>query len=85
MISDCGAEAGEFVVFGFVAGVEGAEHEDDLAAEMEGVGDVKVDLFCRLQDGDVDGDHFGRILEGGLACALSCMDGLASSLTVWRI
>lgn len=48
MISDCGAEAGDFVVFGFVAGVEGAEHEDDLAVEMEGVGDVEVDLFCRL-------------------------------------
>jgi hypothetical protein len=24
---------------------------------VEGFGKVEVDLFCRLEDGDVDGDH----------------------------
>jgi hypothetical protein len=45
------------VVFGFVAGVQGAEHEGDFVVEVEGFGKVEVDLFCRLEDGDVDGDH----------------------------
>ena len=58
MVRDCGAETGDFVVFGFVADVKGPEHEGDFVVEVKGVGDVEVDLFRRLQDGDVDGDHF---------------------------
>lgn len=75
MVRDCGAETGDFVVFGFIAGVEGAEHEGDFAIEVKGVRDVEVDLFCWLGDGDVDGDHFGWVVEGGLVWAWSCLDG----------
>jgi len=39
--------------------VQGAEHEGCFVVEGAGVGDGEVDLFRGLEDGDVDGDHFG--------------------------
>ena len=62
---DCGAETGDPVVFGFVTSVEGAEHKGHFAVEVEIVGDVEVDLLCRLRDGDVDGDHFAWVADDG--------------------
>ena len=44
MVCDRGAETGDLVVFGFVAGVQGAEHEGCFVVRDEGFGDVGVDL-----------------------------------------
>lgn len=82
MVGDCGAETGDLVVFGFVVGAEGAEHEGCFVVEGMGVGEVGVDLGCGREDGDVDGDHFGWVWEGGLVWAWDCVDRLGS--VSWR-
>ena len=66
VVGDCGSVTGDFVGFGFVGCVQGAEHEICFVVGGVRDGDMSVELLRGLEDGDVDDDHFGWVLGGGL-------------------
>jgi hypothetical protein len=66
VVADCCPKTGDAVVFGFVASVQGAEHEGCFVVEVGGSEGVCGDWDCGLEDWYVDSDHFDCVVEGSL-------------------